>query len=78
VAQAAVHLLCKHEALSSNSSTTQKRKKKSPEIPSHPNQNGYHQENKQQILVRMEMGKELLSIVDGNVYSCSMEVPSKN
>jgi hypothetical protein len=26
----------------------------STEIPSHPNQNGYHQENKQQMLMRTE------------------------
>jgi hypothetical protein len=36
------------------------------EIPSHPSQNVYHQENKQQILARM-LGKGTLYTAGGNV-----------
>jgi hypothetical protein len=36
------------------------------EVPSHPSQHGYHQENKQQMLVRM-WRRGHLSTADGNI-----------
>jgi hypothetical protein len=35
------------------------------EIPLHPNQNGYHQENKQQMLVRMQGGSSPYTLLVG-------------
>jgi hypothetical protein len=43
------------------------------EIPFHPSQNGVHQENGQQMLVRMVVvqGEDTLCAINGNVNYCS-------
>jgi hypothetical protein len=46
------------------------------EISARPNENGYHQENKKQMLVRMGAGKEPSDTVDGDVKECSHCVKS--